>query len=174
MLPERSVRRELQDLIAGSLDLAFLPFTMATRAQVSSGRFKVLAITADKRHPAALDVPTMAEAGFDQFIFLTTWGGLAVLAGSPPEFATSLNRASMTVLTEGELPRALREAGAIPTPVRMLEQVGAYHAADLRRYKDLLQSIPTCSRNELHRIKQPARPRCPWPATQARPAANNA
>lgn len=59
--------------------------------QVRAGRFKLLAITSDKRHPVVPNVPTMIESGFPEFV-LTAWYGLQVPRRTPQDAIDKLSR----------------------------------------------------------------------------------
>ena len=49
---------------------------------MKGGKVKALAVTSRERHPAAPDIPTIAEflPGFE----ITSWGGFCGPAGMPP------------------------------------------------------------------------------------------
>jgi len=55
-----------------------------------SGKVRVLAYTGEKRHPAAPEVPTTAEAGVPQYRHDGGWFALFAPAGTPPEIVDKL------------------------------------------------------------------------------------
>jgi len=55
-----------------------------------SGKVRVLAWTAAKRHPAAPEVPTTAEAGVPQYRHDGGWFGMFAPAGTPMDIVTKL------------------------------------------------------------------------------------
>ena len=57
-----------------------------------SGRVRVLAFTSDKRHPAAPDVPTTAEAGMPQYRHDGGWFGMFAPANTPADIVEKLWR----------------------------------------------------------------------------------
>jgi tripartite-type tricarboxylate transporter receptor subunit TctC len=57
-----------------------------------SGKVRVLAWTAEKRHPAAPEVPTTAEAGLPQYRHDGGWFGMFAPAGTPMEIVNKLWR----------------------------------------------------------------------------------
>jgi tripartite-type tricarboxylate transporter receptor subunit TctC len=57
-----------------------------------SGRVRVLAFTSGKRHPAAPEVPTMAEAGLPQYRHDGGWFGMFAPANTPAEIVEKLWR----------------------------------------------------------------------------------
>ena len=80
-VPYRGGAPAMQDMLAGQLDMMFdnIPVPLA---QSRAGKVRALAVTSLQRHPAAPEVPTMAEffPGFQ----ITSWGGLCGPAGLPP------------------------------------------------------------------------------------------
>jgi tripartite-type tricarboxylate transporter receptor subunit TctC len=62
-VPYRSPAASLADLADGRVDLAFLPLT-PTLGAAQSGRVRLVAVASADRAPAALDVPTVGEAGY--------------------------------------------------------------------------------------------------------------
>jgi tripartite-type tricarboxylate transporter receptor subunit TctC len=63
-----------------------------TAPRVGSGRVRVLAFTSDKRHPAAPEVPTTAEAGLPQYRHDGGWFGMFAPANTPPDIVEKLWR----------------------------------------------------------------------------------
>jgi len=57
-----------------------------------SGRVRVLAFTSDKRHPAAPEVPTTAEAGLPQYRHDGGWFGMFAPANTPADIVEKLWR----------------------------------------------------------------------------------
>jgi tripartite-type tricarboxylate transporter receptor subunit TctC len=57
-----------------------------------SGRVRVLAFTSNHRHPAAPEVPTMAEAGVPQYRHDGGWFGMFAPAGTPMDIVNKLWR----------------------------------------------------------------------------------
>ena len=57
-----------------------------------SGRVRVLAFTSDKRHPAAPEVPTTAEAGLPQYRHDGGWFGMFAPANTPMDIVEKLWR----------------------------------------------------------------------------------
>jgi tripartite-type tricarboxylate transporter receptor subunit TctC len=56
------------------------------------GKVRVLAFTSNKRHPAAPEVPTMAEAGMPQYRHDGGWFGMFAPAGTPMDIVNKLWR----------------------------------------------------------------------------------
>jgi tripartite-type tricarboxylate transporter receptor subunit TctC len=62
------------------------------------GKVRVLAFTGEKRHPAAPDVPTTAEAGMPQYRHDGGWFGMFAPANTPPDIVNKLWREVQTAV----------------------------------------------------------------------------
>ena len=79
---------------------------------VQSGKLRALAVTAPARSPAAPDVPTMAEAGFEGFD-VSSWFGLMAPAKTPDAIVQKLNAAVTKALAKPEVQKRLMDLGAV-------------------------------------------------------------
>lgn len=84
------------DLISGRIQMMFnsLPVVLP---QVRAGRMKGLAISSTRRIPAAIDFPTVAEAGLPGFEAMA-WYGVMVPAGTPSAIVNKLHAAFVAAL----------------------------------------------------------------------------
>ena len=73
----------LQDLIAGTVDMAFDGLG-SSAGHIKGGRIKALMVAGNKRNPAIPDVPSAAEVGLPAYD-VHTWYGLWAPKGTPPE-----------------------------------------------------------------------------------------
>uniref|UniRef100_UPI003F4939DA Bug family tripartite tricarboxylate transporter substrate binding protein n=1 Tax=Cupriavidus necator TaxID=106590 RepID=UPI003F4939DA len=79
-VPYKGSGPAVTDLIGGQVDSLFAPYT-PLMGQIATGKLRVLATTATKRHPSMPNVPTFKEVGID--VTMTQWYGLAAPAGTP-------------------------------------------------------------------------------------------
>ena len=80
-IPYKGATAAVPDLLAGRVTMFF--GTVATLMPlVREGKLRGLAVTSAKRSPAAPDVPTMVELGYEGFE-VTAWYGLLAPAGTP-------------------------------------------------------------------------------------------
>ena len=108
-VPYRGLGPAMQDLIAGRIDLMF--DTPATSLpQLRAGTIRAFAITADKRLPAAPEVPTVDEVGLPT-LHLSTWNALFAPKGTPPDVVARLNAAMQEALADPAIQRRLTEIG---------------------------------------------------------------
>ena len=77
----------LQDLLTGRLGFGAVLASSIT-SQVQAGSLRLIAVYADRRHPAFPQVPTLTEAGVP--VVQLSFGGLLVPAKTPPEVVAAL------------------------------------------------------------------------------------
>src|SRR5262249_55184522 len=78
--------------------------------QIKAGAIKGLAVTGANRWPELPNVPTMAEAGYPDFVF-ETYTALLAPARTPPEIVSLLEKESLAVLARPDMRKKLTEAG---------------------------------------------------------------
>ncbi len=97
-VPYKGTGPATTDLLGGQIPLMFnnLPPSLPL---VKAGRLRALAVTGEKRSPAAPQLPTMIEAGYPGVV-MTLWNALLAPAGTPPDILAKLHaeviRASLT------------------------------------------------------------------------------
>jgi tripartite-type tricarboxylate transporter receptor subunit TctC len=114
----------LLDLIAGRVQLACgLLATGLPGAR--EGKFRLLAVTGPERHPAAPEVPALAEVlpGFD----VTSWAVVVGPAGIAPALVERMHRLSRQALERPDLARRFEQIGSTPWPIAPAE-IAAYRA----------------------------------------------
>jgi tripartite-type tricarboxylate transporter receptor subunit TctC len=77
---------------------------------MKAGTLKALAQTGPTRWTGLPDVPTMAEAGFNDFVF-DTYCALVAPAKVPPEIVAKLQKTVLDILAKPEMKKKLTEAG---------------------------------------------------------------
>jgi tripartite-type tricarboxylate transporter receptor subunit TctC len=95
-------------------------------------------VTGTHRLDALQDVPTMAEAGYPDFV-VRDWQGLVVRAGTPREIVERLNAGLNRGLASAEVRAQLEKMGAEPatgTPRAFDELL----AAEVRRWGRIVKS----------------------------------
>ena len=124
-------------LLAGEVHFTF--DNLATVApNIRAGKLKALAVTTTERSNELPDVPTMKEAGMDDFA-IATWWGLVVPAGTPQAEIDKLNAAFVKAMddprTKERFKGLLLEARS-STP----EEFGKLMEEERARYKDIVEA----------------------------------
>ena len=99
----------LKALISGTVQLSSGVLAPA-HPQIKAGQIKGLAVTGAKRWPDLPDIPTMAEAGFPDFVF-ETYCALMAPVKTPPEIVAKLEKVALDVLAKPDFKEKLTQAG---------------------------------------------------------------
>lgn len=107
------------------------------RAQVTSGRIRVLATTGNKRSSMFPDAPTLKESGFD--IVASAWFGLFAPAGTPPAIVDRIYKATAAAAESKEFRERLAAQGD-DVLVEGPDKFAAFQAAELQKWKSIIQN----------------------------------
>lgn len=102
----------LTDLVAGHVDLAFLP-THTALPFTSAGKLRMLAVSTPKRSPLAPDVPTFAELGHPKLVF-TLWYGMFGPPKLPVAVVEKWQKELVAVLAMPDIEQMWQRQGLIP------------------------------------------------------------
>ncbi len=108
-VPYKGSTPALGALVGGEVSMMFSNVA-DTQPYIKSGRMRPLAVTAAKRATPLPDVPTMAEAGLNDFQVLS-WFGLLAPAGTPAAIITRVNAETVKVLARADVKSALAAQG---------------------------------------------------------------
>jgi tripartite-type tricarboxylate transporter receptor subunit TctC len=123
------------DLVAGRVDGMFY-HPLGLKPQLDVGALKALAVTSEKRVSILPDLPTMAEAGLQDFVVEGRWH-LFGPAGLPPEIVVRLNKATNDLLADPAALANLRAQGVEPlggTP----EALGEMTRAEIAKWRPVV------------------------------------
>jgi tripartite-type tricarboxylate transporter receptor subunit TctC len=136
-VPYRGTAQAVNDLVAGHLDLLFMQID-AVREHVVAGKIRMLAVATPARLPTFPEVPTMAEAGVNDFRS-DTWNAIAAPPRTPPPIVARINAAMNDVLRAPDIAEQLGHLG--------LQAVGgspadmaAFVAEERRRWGEVIRA----------------------------------
>jgi len=140
MVPYRGVGPALQDLVAGRLDLQFAEVA-GVLAHLRGGKLKAYAVMAERRSPAAPEVPTIEEAGGPP-LHVTTWRGIWAPKGTPADVVAKLNRAVMAALADPDVQRRAADLGQEIAPLdqQTPQALAAHHRAEMTKWLPMVQA----------------------------------
>jgi tripartite-type tricarboxylate transporter receptor subunit TctC len=78
---------------------------------IESGQMRALAVTSPTRWPTLKDVPTMAEAGLNDFV-VTSWAAFVVPKATPRPIVDRLTQAMRAISAESSVQERFQIAGA--------------------------------------------------------------
>lgn len=136
-VPYRGTAPAVTDLLAGTVDVMFLPIHVALQ-HVRSGTLKALAISADKPHPLLPDVPPLRQLGLGD-LDVEMWFGVMAPKGTPRPLVQRLNAELKGILERPEIRTAFETQGMVPahsTP----EAFGALVQRDAERWAQLIKA----------------------------------
>jgi tripartite-type tricarboxylate transporter receptor subunit TctC len=108
-VPYKGSSGYVQDLLAGELNVGFLPFHVA-QSFIRQGKLVALAVAGAKRHPAAPEVATLAEQGLKD-TETEMWFGYFVPLKTPEPVVRKLREAVTAVLEMPDVKNVLAKAG---------------------------------------------------------------
>jgi tripartite-type tricarboxylate transporter receptor subunit TctC len=136
-VPYRGTAPAVTDLLAGTVDVMFLPIHVALQ-HVRAGSLRALAISADKPHPLLPDVPPLRQLGLGD-LDVEMWFGVMAPKGTPRPLVQRLNAELKGILERPEVRAAFETQGMVPahsTP----EAFGALVQRDAERWAQLIKA----------------------------------
>ena len=129
-IPYRGGAPMTTDLIGGQVQVGFDVMVTAL-PQVRSGKLRALGVLGAKRFDLLPDVQTVAEtvAGYEA----STWAGVGVPRGTPPEIIERLNREVNAGLAQPDIRARLADVGTVPMVLSAAE-FKAYVAAEAAKW----------------------------------------
>lgn len=112
MINYKSSPQALNDLMGGQLQLVCEPVATAM-PNIQAGRLRSLGVTSLTRHPAAKDLPTVAEEGLPGFEY-SAWVAVFAPAKTPSFIIEKLSKEIEWVLKDPETVKKVQAAGVEP------------------------------------------------------------
>jgi len=136
-VPYKGVGAVIPDLIGGHIPMTFssMPPSMP---HVRSGKLRALGLAAEKRSPAAPEVPTMTESGAPGFV-VTNWFAYFAPAGTPPAVINRLNSEIQRALSQQDVRESLITLG-LETLGTSAEALGRFAREESQKFGKLIQS----------------------------------
>lgn len=111
-IPYKGTGPAMNDLLGGQVDF-MCDQTTNTTSHIKAGKIKVYGVTTKKRVASLPDVPTMSEAGLQNFE-VSVWHGLYAPKGTPKPVIDALTSALQVALTDPSLIQRFGELGTEP------------------------------------------------------------
>jgi tripartite-type tricarboxylate transporter receptor subunit TctC len=108
-IPYKGSSQAHLDVIAGNVQIMF-DTTSSAMSQIKAGKLKPLALTTATRSSELPQVPTLAESGVSGFE-MSTWYGLFVTAGTPPDVLARLQNELTRILRLPDVQAKLKGLG---------------------------------------------------------------
>jgi tripartite-type tricarboxylate transporter receptor subunit TctC len=136
-VPYKGENPAIADTMGGQIPIMFgnLPVALP---HVRSGKVVALATTTARRSPLAPEIPTMSEAGIQDFE-MATWYGMLAPAGTAPELVAKIQSDSARVLSDPATRERLTNMGVdlvLDTPA----EFKAYLQSEIARYTKIIKA----------------------------------
>jgi tripartite-type tricarboxylate transporter receptor subunit TctC len=130
----------MRDLVAGHIDLTF-DQAITALPHVRNGTVKAYAVTSNTRLAAAPDIPTVDEAGAPG-VYISTWYGMWVPKGTPPDAIRKLTTAAMDALADSAVRQRLAGLGQMipPREQQTAEALAAHQKAEIEKWWPLIKA----------------------------------
>ena len=124
------------DIIGGDVTMMF-DSTSSAMGQIKAGKFRPLAVMAERRSAEIPEVPTMSELGV-KGVDVTTWYGLYVTAGTPRPAVDLLIAELARVLKQPEVQARIKGMGGDVGSLTM-EQFADMNRQEFERFRKLVK-----------------------------------
>ncbi|MGA0596816.1 Bug family tripartite tricarboxylate transporter substrate binding protein [Enterovirga sp. CN4-39] len=123
-VPFRGAAATIPAMLKGDVQFAIDNLASYTGI-IESGQMRALAVTSPTRWPTMKDVPTMKEAGMDDFV-VTSWAAFVVPKATPPAVVQKLSQALQEISKEPSVQERFQIAGArvLGTPPEEVTSLG--------------------------------------------------
>jgi tripartite-type tricarboxylate transporter receptor subunit TctC len=135
-IPYKGIAPAVTDLVGGNVQMMFAGISTVL-PHIKAGKLVPIAIASPLRNPQLPDVPTVAESGLPGFD-VTSWYGLIVRSGTPPQIVQKLYRDIAEALRQDDVRTRLAALGLEPlgnTP----EAFDRMIAAESRKWSDIVR-----------------------------------
>jgi tripartite-type tricarboxylate transporter receptor subunit TctC len=126
------------DVLGGHVPLMFTTLSSAI-GHVRSGKLRGLAVTTQQRLAALPEIPTMIESGYPDMV-TSSWQGVLVPAGTPPEIVQKLYDAFLKALANEGVKQRLAHGGADIVTSRSPEEFHRFIAAETERWTTVVRA----------------------------------
>ncbi|MGE0799609.1 MAG: Bug family tripartite tricarboxylate transporter substrate binding protein [Lautropia sp.] len=135
-VPYKSTSDVHQDLLGGRIDVFFDGVTQAL-PRLQGGQLKILGLSTGSRLPAAPQLPTFKEQGFDMEV--GSWFGIAAPKGTPPDLVAKLSDAFVKAQANPDYKKRMEQQGVIVHAMGP-QQFASFRKEDQARWAELIKS----------------------------------
>lgn len=136
-IPYRGGSPAVAATMGGEVELVGGSPTLLAQA-IGAGKLRGLAIAKDSRSAKVPDVPTMAEAGYPDYI-VSAWFGLFAPRGTPDAVVERLNQAGLEVARSPDFQQRMANIGAEGEPLGRAD-FGRFLDAERTKWKSIIDN----------------------------------
>ena len=136
-VPYKSVAQALTDVMAGQVQLMFIPAPAALQ-QIKAGKVRALAVSTAERYRPLPDVPTVIEQGYPDYLYVS-WNGIHAPPGTPPALLDKIVADLDSVINTPEA-RARADGAGFDTVIMSRQDFIAFLKADTARIVKVIKN----------------------------------
>lgn len=133
-VPFRGGAPSLQAVMSGVPPLSFTVAAEGAFGAIRGGRIRGLAVMQDTRLEVMPDMPTIVEAGFGPELFISSWHGIMLRAGTPPDVRSRWLAAINQAVGSEQVRETMRRSGVEPRPSADAQAFNRFVAAEFDRW----------------------------------------
>jgi len=137
-VPYKGTGNALTDLMGGQVQ-AIIATAPSVMPLIKGGKMRVLAVTSAKRTSLAPDVPTMLEAGVNNYV-VTNWYILVTAANTSAPVLAKLHRAFFRILEQRDIVDRFAAAIIEVTPSASPQELAAMISSEMTRWGGVARS----------------------------------
>ena len=140
LVPYRGAASEMQDLVAGQIDLLF--DSLVQLPLVRAGIIRAYGVTSSARMALAPNIPTFAEMGLSALSH-TAWLGLFAPKGTPAGIISNLNAATMEALANPAVRSRIDDLGfeVFPRERQTGDALGAFVRGSAEKWWPIIKEL---------------------------------
>ncbi|MEI8402581.1 MAG: tripartite tricarboxylate transporter substrate-binding protein, partial [Alcaligenaceae bacterium] len=137
-IPYKGSTPALADLVGGHVQVMFDNAPSAL-PHVRSGALRALAVTTSTRSASAPEIPTMKEAGLDNYQVMS-WFAMFIPKKVPQEIIVRLNQEFVKALNTAEVKAKFAALGGEPAPMSLM-QADVFLDSEIARWGTVVNGI---------------------------------
>jgi tripartite-type tricarboxylate transporter receptor subunit TctC len=138
-VPYRGGTPGIADITGGTVPVISLSMAAQLLALHHAGKIRILCVNAAQRVEVAPDIPTAAESGFPGMI-VEVFNGIFAPAGTPRPIADRIAGATRRIMTDPELQKVLKGAGADIVTDSDVDKATQFVTAERKRWTPIIQA----------------------------------
>lgn len=136
-VPYKGTGPAITDLIGGQVQVMISTFASAL-PHVKSGRLRALGVTSARRSAATPEVPTLMEAGVQDYDY-STWYALFMPAGTAPSIVTKVNQVTRQALDRDDMKQKF-DAQGVEAWSNTPAELGAYLRTETEKWGKVVRA----------------------------------
>lgn len=140
-VPYRGGAPMLQDMMAGQIDMAFMPFAGPILGMVAAGKLKVIGMATSPRIPALAQYAVLNDNPALRDFNYPVWSTFAVSKSVPDDIAGKLNITLNEVMQLAEVQAWVKSAGSFVPETLSLKGAADFYQAETRKIRTLAKTV---------------------------------